>query len=56
MEHCQEHRGTQNGFGILVDALPTLVWTALPDGSIDFLNRRWSQYTGIPAEKGYGQG
>ena len=24
----------------IVDALPGLVWTALPDGHIDFLNQR----------------
>jgi PAS domain S-box-containing protein len=31
----------------VVDALPGLVWTALPDGHIDFLNRRWLEYTGL---------
>jgi hypothetical protein len=26
-----------------VDELPGLVWTALPNGQADFLNRRWCQ-------------
>ncbi len=40
-----------NELSCVVDALPGLVWTALPDGHIDFLNRRWCEYTGLePAE------
>ena len=31
----------------VVDALPGIVWTALPDGRVDFLNERWYDYTGI---------
>lgn len=31
----------------VLDALPAMVWTALPDGCIDFVNRRWSEYTGV---------
>ncbi len=27
--------------GRIVDALPGLVWTARPDGSVEFLNARW---------------
>jgi PAS domain S-box-containing protein len=36
----------ENDFSRVVDALPGLVWTALPDGQIDFVNQRWSDYTG----------
>ena len=35
----------------LVDALPGLVWTALPDGRAEFLNQRWLDYTGMTAER-----
>jgi PAS domain S-box-containing protein len=31
----------------LVNALPGLVWTALSDGTVDFLNQRWCEYTGL---------
>ncbi|HLA64097.1 MAG TPA: PAS domain S-box protein, partial [Rhodothermales bacterium] len=30
----------------VVDNLPELAWTAEPDGTIDFYNRRWYAYTG----------
>jgi PAS domain S-box-containing protein len=30
----------------VVDALPGLVWSALPDGRVEFLNRHWHEYTG----------
>jgi len=25
----------------IIDAIPTLAWSARPDGSNEFLNRRW---------------
>ena len=31
-------------------ALPALIWTSGPDGSCDYLNERWTEYTGHPAE------
>jgi PAS domain S-box-containing protein len=31
----------------VVDLLPGLVWTARPDGRVDFLSRRWREYTGL---------
>ncbi|TDG04521.1 PAS domain-containing sensor histidine kinase [Paraburkholderia guartelaensis] len=34
-----------------VDALPGLVWTAFPDGRIEFVNRRWCEYTGLSVEE-----
>jgi PAS domain S-box-containing protein len=39
-----------------VNALPGLVWTALPDGQIDFLNHRWCEYTGLSLDEGCGHG
>jgi len=34
-----------------VDVIPTLAWSARPDGSVEFLNRRWLDYTGLSAEE-----
>ena len=34
-----------------VDAIPTLAWSARPDGSAEFLNRHWLDYTGLSAEE-----
>src|SRR6476661_2075795 len=46
----------ENQLNQVVDALPGLVWTALPDGDIDFLNQRWCEYTGLSAEEAQGRG
>lgn len=34
----------------LLDALPAMVWTAKPDGTSDFVNRHWLDYTGLTLE------
>src|SRR5438445_13828513 len=34
-----------------VDAIPTLAWSARPDGSAEFFNRRWLDYAGLSAEE-----
>ncbi|WGL17089.1 histidine kinase [Microbulbifer bruguierae] len=41
---------------IAIDTIPGLVWTGLPDGSIDYLNRRWLDYTGLTQERAKGWG
>ena len=33
--------------GAVVDLLAGLVWCALPSGSVEFVNRRWREYTGL---------
>jgi PAS domain S-box-containing protein len=40
---------TQAAHQALIDTLPAMVWTALPDGSSDFDNRRWAEFTGLEA-------
>jgi PAS domain S-box-containing protein len=40
----------------VVDALPGLVWTVLADGQFDFMNQRWSEYTGLAVDASYGRG
>jgi PAS domain S-box-containing protein len=51
-----ERTGMENELSRVVDMLPGLIWTALPDGHIDFLNRRWSEYTGLGVDECYGGG
>ena len=46
----------ENEISRVVDALPGLVWTALPDGHIDFLNQRWCEYTGLSVDEACGLG
>ena len=46
----------ENDLGLVVDTLPGLVWTALPDGNVDFLNRYWCEYTGLGVDAAHGSG
>ncbi len=34
--------------------MPQIVWTARPDGYLDYYNRRWMQYTGLTLEETQG--
>jgi PAS domain S-box-containing protein len=52
----QGGRRLQNDTRHIVDPLPGLVWTSLPDGQVDFLNRRWYEYTGLSADQARGWG
>jgi len=36
---------------LVVNTIPTLAWSARPDGSADFFNQRWLDYTGLSAEQ-----
>jgi formate hydrogenlyase transcriptional activator len=36
---------------LVVDTIPALVWSARPDGSAEFFNRRWLDYAGLSAEE-----
>src|SRR5207237_5531349 len=40
----------------LADAMPQIVWTATPDGSVDYYNQRWFDYTGMTFEQTEGWG
>jgi PAS domain S-box-containing protein len=41
---------------LIIDTIPTIVWSKLPDGSADFLNRNFLEYTGLSLEDGLGWG
>jgi PAS domain S-box-containing protein len=40
----------------IIDAIPTLAWSARPDGSADFFNLRWRDYTGLSTEQALDSG
>jgi PAS domain S-box-containing protein len=46
----------ENELSRVLDTLPALVWTALPDGHVDFFNQRWCEYTGLSVDEAYGPG
>src|SRR5258707_9105095 len=35
----------------IIDTIPTLAWCNLSDGSNEFVNQRWSDYTGLSQEE-----
>ena len=37
-----------------IDRVPALAWSALPDGSLDFFNQRFRDYTGLSSDQLYG--
>jgi len=47
--HLRESEGK---FHQLADAMPQIVWTAGPDGYLDYFNERWYEYTGMPRQAG----
>jgi formate hydrogenlyase transcriptional activator len=40
----------------LIDTVPSFLWTSFPNGSKEFLNKRWYEYTGLTQEEGKGWG
>ena len=55
LDSHEQHPNTAEGRAIL-DALPAIAWCKLPDGSNEFVNQRWQDYTGIPEDEARGQG
>ena len=51
-----ELRNSEKKLRQVIDTIPTLAWSVLPDGSNEFLNKRWHEYTGLSAEESYGSG
>jgi formate hydrogenlyase transcriptional activator len=41
---------------VMIDQIPTLAWSCLPDGTAEFLNQRWLDYTGLSLEAALGWG
>src|SRR6266851_2291460 len=45
-------RQNENELRIIIDAIPAMSWSALPNGSPDFFNQRWLAYTGLSLAEG----
>ena len=43
-------------FHSVAEALPGILWTARPDGAVDFVNTRWYEYTGLDRQETVGSG
>lgn len=42
---------SQQELELITEVIPQQIWTATPDGEIDYLNQRWQDYTGISLEQ-----
>ena len=40
----------------VIETIPTFAWTALRDGSVDFVNHHWKRFTGLSTAKTIGDG
>ena len=49
-------QGSEQHLRDVIDTIPTMAWTALPDGSVDFVSRSWLEYTGHSMEDWLGGG
>ena len=47
----QESKESEARLRKIIDTIPTLAWCNLSDGSNDFVNQRWSDYTGLSQEE-----
>jgi PAS domain S-box-containing protein len=41
---------SESRFRQLADSMPQIVWTARPDGYIDYFNERWYEFSGFPRD------
>ena len=50
-EYGSEKARQAQDIRLVVNSIPTLAWSARSDGSADFFNQRWLDYTGLSAEQ-----
>ncbi|GHO87600.1 PAS domain-containing protein [Dictyobacter formicarum] len=47
----QQLKESQESLRVLAETVPQLVWTAQPDGQVEYTNQRWRDYTGVTLEQ-----
>ena len=50
-----EAEASERRYRSLAEAIPQIVWTARPDGHVDYFNRRWFEYTGLSEAESRGR-
>ena len=51
-----EARRARNELRLAIDTIPTIVWSTDADGTVNFMNRAWRDFTGLTVEDGAGVG
>jgi PAS domain S-box-containing protein len=49
-------RESERRFRMLAEAIPHQVWSCLPDGSVNYGNQRWMDYSGLTMDQSQGYG
>ncbi len=49
-------RQQEGSFRLAIETIPAMAFTARPDGSRTFVNRRWVEYTGLSVDQAEGSG
>jgi PAS domain S-box-containing protein len=44
-------RASEQRYSFLADSVPQIIWTGRPDGSLDYYNKAWFDYTGLTLEQ-----
>jgi PAS domain S-box-containing protein len=56
MQTEESLESSHDPYRFLAESIPQIVWTARPDGWLDYFNRRWFDYTGVTLEESQGLG
>jgi PAS domain S-box-containing protein len=56
LERAELQLAAERRYRNLAESIPEIVWTATPDGELDYCNRRWREYTGLEFEATRGLG
>jgi PAS domain S-box-containing protein len=49
-------RASERTLNLIINTIPMLAWSTDPTGSVEFLNKRWLEFTGLSAEQASGFG
>jgi two-component system, NarL family, sensor histidine kinase UhpB len=47
MRESHESAPTHRDLQLVIDSIPVMAWIVLPDGTLDFINRQWLDYSGL---------
>ena len=51
VEYEARLKASERDLRSIIRTIPTMVWSAAPDGSVDFFNPRWLDYTGLSPDQ-----
>jgi PAS domain S-box-containing protein len=47
----EDRKQAEDRIWLIIDTIPTMAWSVRPDGAVDFVNKRWLEYTGLSFEE-----